>query len=367
MKHTRSILAALTALLLLIAVLTGCSSHSASSPAAHSGYAYDEGGYGYAKETSDSYYPDEEPAAAEPGYVAGGGTAAGEGMADADLDTQAQSMAEKIIYQGSATIETTEFDETLDKLDKTIARMNGFVERTEISGQSYESSYYKKASLRYANYTIRIPKQSFTEFKSGLDAYGYVTNTSYWTENVTARYMDVESRLAAYRAEETSLLAMMEKADTVEDMITVESRLSDVRYEIESLTSTLRYYQNQVDYSTMTLTVREVKKITEEEEIPVTYWDEIKSSFRNGWRFTVETVQWIGKAIVTLVPALIIPAIVVVVIILLVRRAAARRRAAAYAAQYRPMPQNPNPQYVNPPAGPQNPGPNPPSSPDVRL
>ncbi len=365
MKRIRSILILVLSVALLLAVYTGCS----SSPAASKNEAY------YTQTSDEAYYDSyedngfaEAPASAETAAMGGGGS---ENMAGADLEQQAQDLSEKIIYQGSAVVETTQFDESLKELDDMISRMHGFVERTEVTGQSYESSYYKKASLRRAEYTIRVPKSAFTEFKEGLSVLGYVTNTSYWSENITAQYMDVESRLNTYRAEESSLLAMMEKAESVGDMITIESRLSEVRYEIESLTSTLRYYQNQVDYSTMTLSIREVTKIVEEEEVPVTYWGELKDAFKSGWSFTVDALGGFGKFIVAAVPALIIPAVIVVVIVLIVKNRNAKKRA-AYAAVYAnpQQPINPNPPvYGNPrqPADPGNPGNGPQDPPRVEL
>lgn len=347
MKRAKTFLAVLAATLMILVCYTGCNngtpakaSYDYATTEAYGGDAWDE----------EADYPAATDSAK--GMTTNSGAPMqNEGMSEADLEQQARDMAEKIIYQGSATIETTDFDKTLADLDAMIASYHGFVERTDISGQSYESSYYKRASLRRAEYTIRVPKTAFMDMKTGLESLGYVTNTNYWTENVTARYMDIESRLATYRAEETSLLAMMEKAEAVEDMILIESRLSEVRYEIESLTSSLRYYQNQVDYSTLTLSIREVTKIVEETEVPVTYWDEIKESFRNGWDFTVDALGGFGKAIVTLIPILVIPAIIVVVVIVLVRRRNSRRRA-AYARPYGNYPQQPQP----PQQPPQDPG-----------
>ena len=70
-------------------------------------------------------------------------------------------------------------------------------------------------------------------------------------------------RLETYAIEEERLLSMLEKATTVEEMIQLESRLSDIRYQIESLESRLRNWQNQVDYSTITIYLREVEELSD--------------------------------------------------------------------------------------------------------
>jgi len=211
------------------------------------------------------------------------------------------------------------------------------------TGKDYHTTYYDNYAYRRAEFVIRVPRENFSSMQDALSTLGYVTDVSTWTENITARYMDTESRLNAYRAEEKSLLTLMEKAQTVEEMITVQSRLSEVRYEIESLTSTLRYYQSQVDYSTLTLYIREVAKIVEKNEMPTTYWDEICQAFVNGVDVVVDSLSWMGTALVTLIPILLIPAIVTVILVIVTRRKNRLRREAqqrAWQAQQNQNPQN---------------------------
>ena len=53
-------------------------------------------------------------------------------------------------------------------------------------------------------------------------------------DDVTLRYVDVDSHKKALETEQERLLALLEKAENVEDIITIENRLSDVRYELEN-------------------------------------------------------------------------------------------------------------------------------------
>ena len=85
-----------------------------------------------------------------------------------------------------------------------------------------------------------------------------------YTENVTSQYYDTQARLTAYQTQEARLLEMMEKAETVEDIITIEEKLTDLRYRIESLQSTLKNWDRQVSYSTISLDVEEVQEYTPE-------------------------------------------------------------------------------------------------------
>ena len=68
---------------------------------------------------------------------------------------------------------------------------------------------------------------------------------------MTLQYVDLESHKKALTTEQDRLIELMEQAETVEDIITIEGRLSEVRYQLESMESQLRTYDNKIDYSTV--------------------------------------------------------------------------------------------------------------------
>ena len=128
---------------------------------------------------------------------------------------------DKIIYSADATVETTAFDETLAKIDELIGQYGGWVESSSISGANYYNLTHGHTGSRTANYTLRIPSESFDEVMSGLSALGNVPYSHVYTENVTAQYYDTQARLDSYKTQEQSLLKLMEKAESVEDIITI--------------------------------------------------------------------------------------------------------------------------------------------------
>ena len=89
-----------------------------------------------------------------------------------------------------------------------------------------------------------------------------MTRKSESTEDVTLQYVDLQSHKKALLAEQESLLSMMEQAESIEDIIAINEQLTDVRYQIESMESQLRTYDNQVDYSTVNLYIDEVERYT---------------------------------------------------------------------------------------------------------
>lgn len=245
---------------------------------------------------------------------------------------------DKIIYSASATVETTDFDDTITKLEAMIAQYGGFVESSSVSGNNYSSISRGYASRRSADYRIRIPSSSFSAVMTGLSTLGNVPYSNTYTENITSQYYDTQARLEAYRAQEQSLLEMMRSADTVSDLLEIQEQLSEVRYRIESLQSTLTNWDRQVSYSTISLSVLEVQEYTPEAKL--SFGQQLGLAMSRGLKslgeFFRDFLLWLVEAL----PALVILAVVVVLAVLLIRRIRRKRassRAAKAAAQSAPQ------------------------------
>ena len=232
---------------------------------------------------------------------------------------------DKIIYSANATVETTNFDDTLTRLEAMIAQYGGFIESSSISGNNYYYSSHGYASSRSADYRIRIPSRDFGTVMNALSDLGNVPYSNTYTENITSQYYDAQARLEAYRTEEKSLLEMMEKAETVEDLLKIQDYLSDVRYHIESMQSTLTNWDRQVSYSTISVSVQEVQEYTPEAKM--SFGEQLALALSRGIRnigeFFRDLLLWLLEAL----PALILLAAVVVLVVFLVR--GIRRRAKA--------------------------------------
>ena len=255
---------------------------------------------------------------------------------------------DKIIYNYNATIETKKFDETLKNLTMLLSKYSAFVETSYVSGNSYGNTTY-----RSADYTIRVPVENFKGMTDSLSTLGNVTSGKTTSQNITAQFIDTQSRLNAYKTEESRLLAMLDKASTVTDMITIENRLSDVRYQIESLTSTLQNWQNQVSFSTVTFHISEVAELTDVKPIQRSYWEKMLDGIQSTLRGVGDFFKDFFLVIVVALPVLVVLAVIAVVIIVLVRRSNKKKRAKMSQMQAPQYPQNPP--YQQPPQYPQNP------------
>ena len=295
MKKTLSLL--LAALLLFALCACGSANTAASAPSA----AYDMA-------TTEAAYPEPEEAAEYGGFAAAAGTQLETGSGAAP-----EGSPEKLIYSASATVETTEFDQTVEKLTALVAEYGGFVESSSINGSNYYSQSRGYSSERYASYVIRVPSDRFSTLMSSLSALGNVPYSHTYTENITAQYYDTDARLTAYKTQETRLLEMMEIAETVEDLISIEEKLTELRYKIESLQSTLNNWDRQVSYSSLNLEVQEVIEYTPESRM--SYGQELALALTNGLKRTGEFFKDLLLTLVGALPALVILAVVLAILI----------------------------------------------------
>lgn len=291
------------------------------------------------------------PGDAEPGDAgtssagnSGSGTA-GAGMIPITGPT-GQSWAEKIIYTVNADIETLDYEATIQAVYDIMALNEAFIENANVGGVNLEQSRYDRRPMRQASFSIRVPVYRLNALTASLESLGNITNLKSSADNITAQFSDTESMLTSLRIQEERLLDMLSKAVKIEEMLDIEDRLAGIRYKVEGLTRALRDWQNQADYSTVNLFVKEVEVYTEpvvvvEDEPELTYWQNIgegiSESARGVARFFMAIFSWV----VINLPVLSVLAVITFVIIVIVRRNIRRgREKRAARAQYEPQVQN---------------------------
>ena len=247
-------------------------------------------------------------------------TAATGGVNTNSTVSQTAQVNRKLIRNFDVNIETKEFDGVLSGIQAKVQELGGYIEQSSLDGGSAYYSHYN----RYSDMTVRVPTDKLDSFIANVKETANVTYISESTEDITLRYVDTESRKIALETERDRLLELLEKAETVEDIITIESRLSEVRYELESYASQLRTYDNQVDYSTVHISIREVDRETKVE--PKTFWEEVTEEFGDslydmGRGFRNFAIWFLGSS-----PYLVIWAVVIVAVVLVFRTFGKKKR-----------------------------------------
>jgi hypothetical protein len=257
------------------------------------------------------------PAMNSPSYTSGISSSA-KAEAQSDYSTD---LSQKIIYNARAEIETLEFDNSLSDVYSLLDMYGAFIESSSITGRNYSSMYYKMPIRQTATITLRVPAHYFNDLTTRLSSLGNVISLNTNSDNITAQFFDSESRLNTYKIEEERLFTMLSKAETVEEMLLIEERISNVRYHIESLSSTLRNWQNEVDFSTVTITLYEVEELTElepePEPEPRTYWQQTGDGLVDVLNGIAVFFKELFKYIIILLPVLVIIAIIIAALIIL--------------------------------------------------
>ncbi len=236
-----------------------------------------------------------------------------------------QDNPEKIIYSADVTVETTDFEGSLAKLDELVKGYNAWVESSSVSGADYYHISRERSYNRSASYTLRVPSESFNTLMTSLSELGNVPYTHTYTENVTAQYYDSQARLNAYTAQEDRLLEMMGKAETVSDIIAIEEKLTELRYRIESIQTSLNNWDRRVDYSYVYLNVQEVKEYTPEAK--ESFVSKLSRAFTGGFEDAAMAVQNFVLWLVGAIPAIIAIGIAAIVARPFVKKARAKRKA----------------------------------------
>ena len=251
-----------------------------------------------------------------------------------------EQSARKWIVTVHLSVETEELDGLLDNVNVRIKELGGYVESSNVyNGSNYSGGYrYRSASM-----TVRVPAEQVDLFTDRMGEVSNVVSNNKTMEDITLTYVAVESRMKALQVEESRLLELLAKAETMSDLLEIEARLTDVRYELERATSQMRVYDNQVDYATIYLSISEVREYTVVEE--QTVWQRIGKGFMDSLKGVGNFFVEIFVFLLANLPVLVLLGAFVFFIVFLIRRGAKKRKARQQTIRppyYPPMPPQEN-------------------------
>ena len=306
MKKKHLSLAALVVAVALM--LAGCGSGGGSSGSTAS-YAVADNGMPVEMEKGWDMAVTEaaEPAAQAP--MAGSGAEAPQGA--------------KRIYSADLELETTEFDRAVSDLTALVEQVGGYFESS--SSGDYGRTY------RNANYTVRVPAERFQPFLNQVGQLCHVTWQTSSCQDVSEYYYDTAGRLETQKTKLERLQELLARAESMEDIITLESAISETEERIESLAGELQHYDALVDYSTVRISLQEVYRLSNTEEPAETFGDRIGSALSTGWRNFTDGLEELAVGLAYNWTLLLILAVVIVAAVTAVRRRK-RRKAAKKAA-----------------------------------
>jgi hypothetical protein len=301
MKAQRTSLVVMLALALSFPLTSCGTSHSsadektdayygAASAATEDYDAYDE--YSYAEaETEDAV-----------GIAASGSTL---NLTEAGADPASET--QKLVYTASVSIDTTDYQATVAGLQDLMTSCGAFAE--------YENERMRGSQELHAiEVTLRVPAESYDALMAGIDGIGgTVTTRTSQVTNITRSYADNEAVIQGLEIQEQRLLDMMSQAETVEDMLLVEERLSEVQTQLNRARTSRESMDASVNLSTVSVTIYEVRYETTTGR--TSYLTRVLNAFADMWDGLIEGI---GDLIIGLIYAL--PAIVILALLVLLAR-----------------------------------------------
>lgn len=228
----------------------------------------------------------------------------------------------KIIRNISLTLQTLAFDDGIAAIERSATALGGYVESSRI----YGNSLVKTGSTRSAEYTIRVPASALDTYVNTLEEGFHVLRRSETATDVSEHYYDMQARLLSLQTQETRLLEMLGKADTLEELLLLEDKLSSVRYEIESYETSIKRYDSLIDYATITVSLQEVQDYTASSD-DLSFGQQISNAFVTSWQVFVRTAKQCAIILVSLLPLLLFIAVLVVVVVVLCRSRKRKKKA----------------------------------------
>ncbi|MCS7116608.1 MAG: DUF4349 domain-containing protein [Nitrososphaerales archaeon] len=210
--------------------------------------------------------------------------------------TGLEMIGRKIIYEGWLVIEVKDIESTIEEIHRIVREMGGFVS---------QMSFSKYGEAKSATVTVRVPQVEFYTTLQYIGRLGELKDSKVSSQDVTEKYIDLEARLKNAQRQEQRLLQLLDRAQKVDEMLRIEQELARVREQIELYMSQLRYLERRVEYSTITISLREPKPppTTPPAWLPEFRWD---VPVRIGLQILFTVIQGLIVILFALIPISIV-------------------------------------------------------------
>lgn len=204
----------------------------------------------------------------------------------ADLSSATiQNIESKIIRNASIRMQVEKIASARKALLSETKKLKGYLESEHQSNNNYNSEL---------QLTLRIPNTEFEKFLDASTSVGsYVESKDITTEDVTDTYVDLSARLKTKKEVHARYLEFLKRANKIQDVLEVENEIRQLQEEIESTEARLRVLNDKVSYSTIQITVYELKPVGSTPQIG--YISKLGTAFMGGWNglmsFTIGVVH----------------------------------------------------------------------------
>ncbi|WP_083937758.1 DUF4349 domain-containing protein [Hymenobacter aerophilus] len=193
----------------------------------------------------------------------------------------APAVNRKLVYHATVRMKVADLARANQRMDSLTRAVGAFVEGASEEREDGEWRHEMK---------IRVAPARFQALLAGLGRFGTVESKQLSTDDVTAQHADITARLASKRALEQRYLELLKKANKVSDLLEIEQKVGEIREEIEATQSRLRALNDEVAYSTITLTYYQELSQRRPDAPVLSFGSRLLESFYGGWELLTDLV-----------------------------------------------------------------------------
>lgn len=149
----------------------------------------------------------------------------------------------KLIKTGYLTIEVSDLAKSENAVEAWCKQFNGYIANTSNSEQ-------------FSNFTVKVPSSQFDEAMKAIGEIGIVKNHGISTQDVSEQFYDLQTRLSTKKVMKKNLEKYLSQAKDIKDLLQIETELNSVISDIESMEGRMKRLSNQIDYSTINITMQ---------------------------------------------------------------------------------------------------------------
>ena len=231
---------------------------------------------------------------------------------------------DKLIYMATVSLRSYSFDHDYAALRAKTEELGGYVDLSSVEGLPFTQS---ECDGRRGNLQIRVPQEQYKALLAYVNQLGEVTSSEESVSNITQQYTETQIRTDSLKTQIARLQELMGQAENIEDIIALESRLSSVTSELEYLEAQLKQMDQQVAYSTVSVTVTEMP--TASDPVPASgrgFGQRMADALRQGWNGFASGVQEWALGVVRMLPVIVIWILVIAAIAGIIAAIISRRR-----------------------------------------
>ncbi len=241
-----------------------------------------------------------------------------------ETEAAAEKTEQKLVYTANINMQTLTYPETVSSVRDLVKKYNGIIqsESEYDSNHNWYNTDSQKAKMTLS-ITIRIPSEHYEDFLKDLDGNGRILSKSSWVDNITRSYYSQKAVLEGLELQEERPLDMLKKAESIEDMIAVKSRLTEVQTQLNQARTTLSGLDFDVEYSTVNLSIEEEERYTQTEIERASFIDRLKETLVDAGYMFMGAMEALLFALIYLAPY----AVIILIVVLLIRAIVRKRKA----------------------------------------